>query len=82
MGSVKRALARRGARTRTWLAGVACVLIALVTLSAGQALASPRAAASGGTANPLLVTNVSSGTVSAITWATPSLSRPTASTHS
>jgi YVTN family beta-propeller protein len=77
---------------RTWLAAVACVLIALVTLSAGQALASPsaasaspaaraasavardtsavRAAASGGSANPLLVTNVVSGTVSAIgpTW--------------
>jgi YVTN family beta-propeller protein len=93
MGLFKRARVRSGARRRIWLAAGACGLIALVTVSAGQALASPsapvrataraaadaprdpsvvRAAASGGSANPLLVTNVVSGTVSAIgpTWDT------------
>ena len=66
---------------RIWLAAGACVLIAPVTVSAGQALASPSTpiradaavrADAGGSANPLLVTNVVSGTVSAIgpTWDT------------
>jgi DNA-binding beta-propeller fold protein YncE len=71
MGSVKHARMRRGARMRTWIAAVACLLVALVTLSAGQVLASPSAPASSsatpdGVPSPLLVSNVVSGTVSAI----------------
>jgi YVTN family beta-propeller protein len=89
IGPVKHARARWGARRRTWTAVVACLL---VTLSAGQVLASPSAAlaspaaraaagvargtaavqadTSGGTAFPLLVTNLGARTVSAIgpTW--------------
>jgi DNA-binding beta-propeller fold protein YncE len=62
-------------RVRTCLAAAACLLVTQVALPAGYVLASPAAvpdtaagssATSGGATNPLLVTNVISGTVSAI----------------